>query len=461
MTIWPRMVVCVTWLCVTGSILVAASERDNAAVDGPWPLHIIDSSSRGADGVRLADVNGDSLMDVTTGWEQGGVTRVYIHPGYAGVRQRWPAVTVGQTPSVEDAVFVDLDSDGAVDVISSCQGGTKRLFVHWAPPDKSDYLNPAGWRTEVFPACDGLTRWMFAAPMEVDGKYGIDIVAGGKDAAAQIGWLEAPAKPRSVSDYRWHPICPAGWIMSIILYDMDSDGDLDVAISDRFGPMRGCRWLQNPGTGPAQYQQWKNHFIGATGMEAMFMEIADLDDDKLDDIVVAVKPKSILYIRRLDATGLSWRQHEIALPDRAGRAKAVAVGDIDKDGRKDIVFTCENARGKHGVGWLSYQNAVTGEEDLTAEHAENAETGKINNILSADSAVSPVKSLAHSAVKSEWIHHDISGDKLGVKYDRIELLDLDGDGDLDVLTTEESQACPERSPGDGVGLGVIWHENPH
>jgi hypothetical protein len=30
---------------------------------------------------------------------------------------------------------------------------------------------------------------------------------------------------------------------------------------------------------------------------------------------------------------------------------------------------------------------------------------------------------------------------------------LDGDGDLDVLTTEESQ--------DGIGLGVIWYENPH
>jgi hypothetical protein len=393
----------------------AMASRHNGEVRGqPWPLHIIDNFSRGADGVRIADVNNDGLPDITTGWEQGGMTRVYIHPGYASVKQPWPAVTVGQTSSVEDAVFVDLDHDGAFDVVSSCQGSTRRLFVHWAPPDKSDYLNPARWRTEVFPACDGLIRWMFAAPMEVDGKYGIDIVAGGKDAAAQIGWLEAPANPRSVSDYRWHPICPVGWIMSIILSDMDSDGDLDVAISDRFGPMRGCRWLKNPGPGPAQYQRWRNHFIGGTDQEVMFMEIADLDEDNLADVIAASKPKSILYARRLDATGLSWQQHEIALPDGTGTTKAIAVGDIDKDGRKDIVFTCENARGKHGVGWLSYQNAVT---------------------------------------DSSWIHHDISGDKLGIKYDRIELLDLDGDGDLDVLTTEESQ--------DGIGLGVIWYENPH
>jgi len=37
----------------------------------------------------------------------------------------------------------------------------------------------------------------------------------------------------------------------------------------------------------------------------------------------------------------------------------------------------------------------------------------------------------------------------GIKYDRIELLDIDEDGDLDILT------CEERA-----GLGVIWFENP-
>jgi len=417
-----------------------------------WPLHVIDNSSRGADGVRIADVNGDGLPDITTGWEQGGITRVYIHPGYARVSQRWPAVMVGQTPSVEDAVFVDLDNDGAVDVLSSCQGNTKKLFVHWAPLDKNDYLNPVRWRTDVFSACDGLTRWMFAAATQVDGKHGIDIIAGSKNAGAEIGWLEAPANPRTVSDYRWHPMSPVGWVMSIILFDMDSDGDLDVAVSDRFGPMCGCRWLENPGPGPAQYQQWANHFIGARSQEAMFMEIADLDEDSLADIVAAVKPKSILYIRRLDTTGLSWQQHEIVLLDSAGTAKAVAVGDIDKDGHKDIVFTCENARGKYGVGWLSYENSPRERNPGQGDYGSEVVLSRGEK----DSKPTPPK-----ATKAEWIHHDISGNRLGIKYDRIELLDLDNDGDLDVLTTEESQACPERSRGDGVGLGVIWYENPH
>ena len=43
---------------------------------------------------------------------------------------------------------------------------------------------------------------------------------------------------------------------------------------------------------------------------------------------------------------------------------------------------------------------------------------------------------------------EISGGA-GIKFDLVELVDLDGDEDLDVLTCEES-----------ANLGVIWYENP-
>jgi hypothetical protein len=50
-----------------------------------------------------------------------------------------------------------------------------------------------------------------------------------------------------------------------------------------------------------------------------------------------------------------------------------------------------------------------------------------------------------------WQGHEIGG-PAGIKFDRIELLDLDADADLDVLTCEERH--------DNRGLGVIWYENP-
>ncbi|MBN2310560.1 MAG: hypothetical protein JXR94_16420, partial [Candidatus Hydrogenedentes bacterium] len=52
---------------------------------------------------------------------------------------------------------------------------------------------------------------------------------------------------------------------------------------------------------------------------------------------------------------------------------------------------------------------------------------------------------------AEWAVYDLSGPQ-GIKFDLVQLIDLDRDGDLDVLTCEERDA--------GRGLGVIWYENP-
>jgi len=47
--------------------------------------------------------------------------------------------------------------------------------------------------------------------------------------------------------------------------------------------------------------------------------------------------------------------------------------------------------------------------------------------------------LSHSTghFADPWQFQDISGPEDGIKFDRLELVDLDKDGDLDVLTCEE------------------------
>ena len=47
--------------------------------------------------------------------------RVYINPGKHNVKDYWPAVTVGEVGDPEDSFFIDLDGDGNLDVVSSCE----------------------------------------------------------------------------------------------------------------------------------------------------------------------------------------------------------------------------------------------------------------------------------------------------------------------------------------------------
>ena len=394
--------------CIPGLL----TAKPPAAKATPWKRHVIDDSSKGADGVRLADVNGDGLMDIATGWEEGGVIRAYLNPGPSAAKKPWPAVTVGKVRSSEDAVFADLDSDGAADVVSCCEGRTKTVYVHWAPADKKRYLQPDAWTTTALPATARKQAWMFAVPMQLDARGGVDLVVGSKGGNGSIGYLLSPTDPRDVKAWTFHPLRKAAWIMSMIAVDMDHDGDLDVLANDRMGKGRGVFWLANPGAkAVARSEKWTEHTIGATDKESLFLTVGDIDGDGLADVLTSTRNNCMVLFKRKSKSPVAWEPIEIANPFGVKNGKAVAIGDVDLDGRLDIVHTTNSmgSKGKPAVAWMRYHKAVT---DKT------------------------------------WQVRDISG-PIGAKFDLVELIDLDGDGDLDALT------CEER-----LYNAVIWYENP-
>ena len=369
-----------------------------------WARHTIDGTLEGADGVRLADVNRDGWQDIVTGWEESGQVRVYQNPGPKKARQPWPAVTVGKVASPEDAVFADLDQDGQMDVISSCEGSNRSVYVHWAPIESGDYRNASRWETEPIPALQGRAMWMFTTPGDINGDGRTDLVVGAKGKEATIGWLEAPTSPRKLVDWQWHPLQAIGWVMTIRVMDMDRDGDLDILFSDRKERASGIYALINPSNGQSM-GFWKKILIGARGEEVMFMDVLS-KEEKTWSIWAAIRSRQI---QRFTFQTESFERTQESIwnfGDDFGTAKAVVAGDLDSDGKMDLVVSCENANdAKSGVFWLP-----------------RAETTKPRSI---------------------------SGSK-GVKFDRMELIDLDGDGDLDILTCEERDL-----------LGVLWYENPH
>ena len=165
----------------------------------PWKRHTIDPSDpetgkKGADGVRLEDINGDNFPDVVTGWENGDAIRVCLNPGPEKAKLPWPGVTVGRVAGAEDAVFADLDGDGAFDIVSSTEGKTRTLFVHWSPQKKEKILDPTAWKTESVPASKSKQMWMFALPFDVNRDGAIDLIVGSKGGGASISWLKNPGK---------------------------------------------------------------------------------------------------------------------------------------------------------------------------------------------------------------------------------------------------------------------------
>lgn len=378
----------------------------------PWKRHTIDSSSKkagklGADGVRLADVDGDGLLDITTGWEQGGAIVVYRNPGAAKSKSTWPSVTVGMVGAPEDAVFIDLDGDGKLDVVSSCEGNDKTMYVHWAPAKRGNYWKSRAWQTKPIPETKGKQMWMFATPAQIDCAGGKDLFVSSKGGNATIGWLRCKTDSgRNVSALEFIKLRSAGWVMSLEALDMDADGDVDLLFSDRKGSRRGVGWLENPGEEKAiRPSEWREHMLGGKKHEVMFLDVGNVIGDPAVDIVCTTRNKEILVFER---AGDLWKTSAIPNPMGLSNGKAVAIGDVDRDGQNDLVHTTNTGgnRNAPGVTWLK-------------------------------------------RFGQKWQAHDISGN-VGVKFDLIKLADLDGDGDLDAITCEEVD-----------DLGVFWYENPH
>jgi hypothetical protein len=360
--------------------------------------------------VDLADVNGDGLLDIASGWEQGGAVTVSINPG-SGDTAEWPMVVLpAKLYGVEDAIFDDVDDDGHLDVVTACEC---RKVVIFFGPEADQIMDPGAWTVVQLPA--PAQRWLKVAIADLDNDGRRDVLGGGKVSPATVGWFRAPDDPRNGAAWTYTPISEVAWTMSLIPMDVDGDDDVDVVLSDRHPihkpdgsrryDLRGSRWLENPMSGGV----WTNNPIGFAGGEHKFLHVTDFDRDGVDDILDGASGATYnkTFFRRNLGDWLAWEAVPIPQPAGVGYYQDVKAADLDLDGDTDLAFSYSHAEG-----------ALSGVVALSA----TAEGG--------------------------WERVEVSGPD-GTKFDNIELHDFDDDGDLDIVTSEQTDQ-----------LGLIWYENP-
>ncbi|MFK8114367.1 MAG: FG-GAP repeat domain-containing protein [Rubripirellula sp.] len=375
--------------------VMAVSFLPRASADDLWKRHAIDESLQGADGVRLGDFNGDGLQDVVTGWEESGVVRLYLNPGPDKVTEPWPQVTVGVGASPEDAIPFDVDGDGCLDVISCHEGKRKQVLVHrfnHKSTSNAQLLERVNWLTSPLTKLDG-QQWMFAAVVPFrDGRQAVVFGSKGKNASLTLLSPETNTVARFES-WPARKLRDCGWIMSIQTIDMDGDGDKDIVFSDRRSKHRCVAWLEQPDKKP-EIDEWVEHRIGASDTDALFIEASP------DRVLVTTRQKKFLDFRKSENGKWAKITHANPLDVPFGKAIRSFPGGT-------IIMTANT-------------------------HADKAKTEQ------------PGVWLKHP--DSNW--EAICSSK-EAKFDRMELIDLDADGDLDMMTCEERQL-----------LGVIWYENP-
>jgi hypothetical protein len=276
------------------------------------------------------------------------------------------------------------------------------------------------------------------APVDMHSKTTGDLSGDGLEDLVVAGtkgllvWYEYPTWTRRVIASEG-----GGWSCDLRVVDIDGDGRKDVVASDWFKDQK-LVWFRNPGKSGA----WTMHVVGR--IRAHDIAPADLNRDGRVDLVTRQQgPQGGTIELWIQAAAGEWQHRQIECPLGEG----IHLADIDGDRNVDIIAGkswYENSGDPLKGPWKPHVFAPQYEHrDVFPWAADINRDGRLDTVM-----MPTEKKLQHYRAawyeapadrrNGTWKEHLIE-DNLETVHHSLAVADMDGDGELDIVTAEMHQ----------------------